>query len=365
MSIFFIAISIVVAFIAVFLQQKKFGKKPAGERLTKIRLSSNYYNGSFQNLNHTPALAEGVTLYSVLKEFFFERKNRITPVDSIPSVKTDLISIPVDRDVLVWFGHSSYFMQLDGKRILVDPVFSGSASPLPFGTKAFKGTNIYSTEDIPPIDYLFISHDHWDHLDYKTILNLKPKVKNVICSLGTAEHLVYWGYDERIVVEKDWHEKISLEEGFVVFTKPARHFSGRGLKRNMTQWTSFVLQTPSYKIFIGGDSGYDSHFMKIGIDHGPFDLAILENGQYNKKWKYIHTLPEEFLLVASELKANRVLPVHCSKFALANHPWDEPLIKLIENNKKVGLSIATPMIGEIVDLQNSKQQFSEWWKGIN
>ncbi len=257
----------------VFLQQKKFGKIPAGERLNLIRQSPNYKDGSFQNLSHTPALAEGVSFFEVLKEFFFERKKRIRPVDPIPSIKTDLHTLDLHEDVLVWFGHSSYFMQIDGKRILVDPVFSGSASPLPFGTRAFKGSDIYSTEDIPEIDFLFITHDHWDHLDYKTIVRLKPKIKTVICSLGTAEHFIYWGYDKNIIREKDWFEKIDLQEGFTVFTRPARHFSGRGLKRNLAQWTSYVLQTPHLKIFIGGDSGYDSHFKKTGEEFGPFDLA--------------------------------------------------------------------------------------------
>ena len=365
MMIFLLTIFIVFVFVVVFLQQKKFGRKPTGDRLAKIRLSQNYYKGSFQNLSHTPALTEGASMFSILKEFFFERQKRIQPVDPIPSVKTDLLSLTIDRDVLVWFGHSSYFLQLDGKKILVDPVFSGSASPLPFGTKAFKGSDIYSSDDMPAIDYLFISHDHWDHLDYETMLNLKPKIRKIICSLGTAEHLVYWGFDENIIIERDWFEKISLGDGFIVFTTPARHFSGRGFKRNMAQWTSFVLQTPSFKIFLGGDSGYDEHFKNIGLDHGPFDLAILENGQYGKNWKYIHTMPEEFLQVASDLRAARVLPVHSSKFALANHAWDEPLIKLTENNKKVGLPLATPMIGEIVDLKNIHQVFSAWWKGIN
>jgi L-ascorbate metabolism protein UlaG (beta-lactamase superfamily) len=145
---------------------------------------------------------------------------------------------------------------------------------------------------------------------------------------------------------------------------PARHFSGRGLKRNLAQWTSFVLQTPGLKIFIGGDSGYDTHFKKIGDDFGPFDLAILENGQYDKNWRYIHMLPEEFLDAVADLRAKRVLPVHSSKFALANHPWDDPLIRLMENNKKRGIPIATPMIGEPIYIGNIEQKFKEWWKGV-
>jgi hypothetical protein len=194
---------IVIITIAIFLQQKKFGRVPDGARLDLISASPNYKNGSFQNLNPTPALAEGVSYFIVLKEFFIDRKERIKPTDPIPSIKTDLFSLDINDDILIWFGHSSYYMQADGKRILVDPVFSGSASPLPFGTKAFKGTDIYTVDDMPPIDYLFITHDHWDHLDYTTILALKSKIKTVICSLGTSAHLVYWGYEKKIIREED------------------------------------------------------------------------------------------------------------------------------------------------------------------
>ncbi|HXD92249.1 MAG TPA: MBL fold metallo-hydrolase [Bacteroidia bacterium] len=361
------ALFVLIAFVALvfaFMQQARFGKQPTGERLVRIKKSPNYKNGSFQNLNHTPPLAEGVTYFKMFKEVFFDKKERVKPIDKIPSTKTDLHNLDRKQDVLVWFGHSSYFMQIDGKRILVDPVLSGHASPFTFSIKAFEGADVYKTDDIPEIDYLFISHDHWDHLDYKAIKALKPKIKMVICSLGVGEHLEHWGYNPDIIIEKDWHEKFELDNGFTVNTTPARHFSGRTFKRNQSLWTSFVFQTPTMKIFIGGDSGYDTHFAEIGKNHGPFDLAILENGQYDRKWRYIHTLPDELLQVAKDIGANRVLPVHSSKFALAAHAWDEPLSKIIENNKKENLSIITPMIGEQVNLKNNNQQFTEWWKGV-
>ena len=361
------ALFVLIAFAAIvfaYMQQAKFGKLPKAKRLERIKKSPNYKNGSFQNLNHTPALAEGVTYFKMFKEVFFDKKERVKPTDKIPSVKTDLHSLDIKQDVLVWFGHSSYFMQIDGKRILVDPVLSGHASPFSFSIKAFEGTDVYQTDDIPEIDYLFISHDHWDHLDYKTIKALKPKIKTVICSLGVGEHLEHWGYNPNIIIEKDWNENFTLDNGFIVNTTPARHFSGRTFTRNKSLWMSFVLQTPTMKIFIGGDSGYDTHFAEIGKNHGPFDLAILENGQYDRKWRYIHTLPDELLQVAKDLRANKVLPVHSSKFALASHVWDEPLSKIIENSKKENLSIITPMIGEQVNLKDNSQKFTEWWKGI-
>ena len=157
------------------MQQAKFGKMPGHERLQRIKNSSNYRDGKFQNLSFTPDLTEGVGYYKVMKEFLFDRNKRSTPVDTLPSKKIDLHSLNIDENVFVWFGHSSYFMQIDGKKILVDPVMSGHASPLKFTTKAFKGTDVYTTDDIPEIDYLFISHDHWDHLDYETIIKLKQQ----------------------------------------------------------------------------------------------------------------------------------------------------------------------------------------------
>lgn len=286
------------------------------------------------------------------------------PKSIIPSVKTDLKQLDSQQNVLIWFGHSSYFLQIDGKRILVDPVLSGSASPLPGGTQSFKGTDIYTPDDFPEIDYLFISHDHWDHLDYKTIKKIKPKIKKVITGLGMGEHLEYWGYDKEFIIEKDWNETIELDKGFTVHTTPARHFSGRGFTRNKALWLSFVLKTPSMNIFLGGDSGYDTHFAEIGKQFGPFDLAILENGQYDHRWKHIHMLPDEILTAAKELRAKRVLPVHSSKFVLSTHPWKEPLERISQNNVAENLNVITPMIGEVVNLKDPNQKFSKWWEAV-
>ena len=364
MFIFFLIVFILVAGTFLFLQHPKFGKLTSGERLVKIEQSPNYKNGKFQNQSFTPDLTEGTSYYSVLKQFFFEKKIRPNPTDTIPSIKTDLLHLDKSKDILVWFGHSSYFIQIDEKRILVDPVFCGSASPLPFGVKAFEGTNNYSVADMPEIDYLFISHDHWDHLDYETVKALNPKVKQVICGLGTGEHLEYWGYDAKKIIEKDWNEKIVLADNFIINTVPTRHFSGRGITRNKALWLSFVLQTPTLKVFIGGDSGYDTHFAEIGKTFGPFDLAILENGQYDTKWRYIHLLPDEILTAAKQLQAKTVLPVHSAKFVLGNHPWDEPLELISQNSEKENIKVITPIIGEEVRLKDSLQTFTKWWRTV-
>lgn len=357
-------IILIILSAVVFMQQIKFGKLPAKERLERIKKSSNYKNGSFNSQSPTPIMSEDVSYFTFIKESFFERNKRVSPVDEIPSVKTDLLNLDKNSDVLVWFGHSSYFMQIDGKKILVDPVLSGYASPFSFSVKAFNGTNNYTTDDIPEIDYLFISHDHWDHLDYETILKLKSKIKKVISGLGTGAHFEHWGYQKNTIIEMDWNEQIVLDTGFVVNAVPARHFSGRGLKRNQSLWTAFILQTPTIKIFIGGDGGYDKHFSEIGKTFGPIDLAIIENGQYNKNWKHVHLMPDEIVKTVNDLNAKRLFTVHSSKFALGNHSWDEPLIRASANSKQANIHLLTPMIGEVVYLKDSTQQFTEWWKNV-
>jgi L-ascorbate metabolism protein UlaG (beta-lactamase superfamily) len=230
--------------------------------------------------------------------------------------------------------------------------------------KAFAGTDIYKAGDVPEIDYLFITHDHYDHLDYKTILQLKPKVRKVICPLGVGEHLQYWGYKGLDIIETDWYEAVGLAGGLKVKALPARHFSGRGFKRNNTLWCSFLLQTPSMKIFLGGDSGYDSHYREIGSKYGPVDIAIMENGQYNAAWRYIHHLPEDLIKAIQDLKAKKVLPVHSGKFSLSNHAWDEPLETLSQLIKQTDTRLLTPMIGQVVELNEENQQFSYWWREV-
>lgn len=353
-----------LAMVYFFMKQPQFGKLPSGERLKTIQNSPNYKNGAFQNLNHTPDLTEGANLFTVMKEFLFSKNEAKKPNGIIPTTKTDLKESNPAEDVIVWLGHSSYFLQIDGKKILVDPVLSGSASPISFTTKAFKGSDVYTADDFPEIDYLFISHDHWDHLDYKTILQLKPKIKKVICGLGTGAHFEHWGFETDKIIEKDWNETITLEGNFVVHTVSARHFSGRGFKRNQSLWMSYVLQTPTSKIFIGGDSGYDDHFTKIGEEFGPFDISILENGQYDKSWKYIHMMPEEVIQASKDLKSKMLLPVHSGKFVLANHNWNEPLIKISELAQINNIDLMTPRIGEKAYLKQ-KVKFDKWWEFPN
>ncbi|MEN9444468.1 MAG: hypothetical protein RIS47_1358 [Bacteroidota bacterium] len=354
-----ISIAATVA-LAVFLHHPKFGKLPSGERLARIEKSANFQDGKFVNLHTTPVMTEGVNYFTVIKDLLFSANKK--PTVPIPTQKTDLLHLDPTEDLLVWFGHSSYFMQLSGKRILVDPVLSGAASPVAFTTRAFEGTDVYTVDELPSIDYLFITHDHWDHLDYDTILKLKTKVGKIICTLGTGAHFEYWGFNPNILIEQDWYESSSLDSGFVVHTLPARHFAGRGLRANKALWAAFLLETPSFKVYIGGDGGYDTHFAEIGAKYGPIDLAILENGQYDKNWKYIHMMPEQVLQAGTDLKAKRLFPVHSGKFALANHAWNEPLRRITALNNARQMPLVTPMIGEKVALQDSVQVFRNWWE---
>lgn len=346
------------------MQQPPFGSLPSGERLERINKSPHFSKGQFQNIHNTPSLAEGVSMLTVMRKFFFGKSNRNKPSGMLPSRKVDLLNLDPGKNIIVWFGHSSYFIQVDGKRILVDPVFSGSASPLSFTTNSFPGTDVYTTEDMPEIDYLFISHDHWDHLDYSTILKLKPKVKQLITGLGTAAHLDRWGYDMNKVIEKDWDEEIILEKGFIVHTVSARHFAGRTFKRNQAIWMSFALKTPTVNLFLGGDSGYDTHFADAGNKYGPFDLAILECGQYNEYWKYIHMLPEEIVQAGIDLKAKKILPVHWAKFSLSIHDWDEPIKRAKAEADKKGMPLLHPMIGQALDLNNPAPS-TNWWENVD
>lgn len=346
----------------LIMHQTAMGRLPTGERLKRVQASPNYKDGAFQNLSFTPELTNNATYGSMVRDMLFNPNKRTAPTMALPSVKTDLHQLP-EGDVLVWLGHASYFMRLDGATYLIDPVLSGRASPVPFTVGSYAGTDPYQTLDFPAIDYLLISHDHWDHIDYPVIAQLKGKIKRVITGLGTGEHFAAWGFDEAMITELDWYDSVTLNNGAQLTATPARHFSGRGFNRNQSLWLSFVLQTSQRKLFLGGDSGYDSHFAKIGQQYGPFDLAILENGQYGKSWANIHSMPEETAQAARDLRTQVLLPVHWGKFTLALHNWDEPIERLIKAQVAGDPKLITPMIGEPVYL-GQNQTFGQWWQDV-
>lgn len=332
----------------LFMNQPSFGRTPRGERLERIKRSPHYRDGSFHNEREVPMFTSDKSRVKGMLEFLFRKKEGLRPEKPLPVIKTDLKKMPIDENVLVWFGHSSYLIQTDGKRILVDPVFC-NASPVSFINKPFKGTDAYHPEDMPDIDYLIITHDHWDHLDYETVTALKDRVGNVICALGVGEHFEYWGFDKERIIELDWNEDATLDSSFIIHCLPARHFSGRGPNPNKTLWASFLMETPSQNIYVAGDGGYDIHFAAIGERFPSIDLAILENGQYNEEWRYIHLMPEYMAQAAKDLKAKKILTVHHSKYALAKHRWDEPLTNAHHLAEKDSLNVLIPQIGEKVN----------------
>ena len=349
---------------ALYLQQPKFGSLPDGARLEKLESSPHYSNGKFQNLVPTTVVVNERNLLSLWWDFLFAKKERLTPSEAIPVVKTDLKIFDISSDVVIWLGHSSYYMQLGGKRILIDPVFSAYASPVSFANKAFAGTNLYTAEDMPEIDCLIISHDHWDHLDYFSIIALKPKINHVVCGLGVGNYFAQWGFEEKRIHEADWYEQVPLEDNFLVHVLPARHYSGRMLSKDKTLWIGAAFVTRERQVFFSGDSGYGPHFKEIGERFRGFDLAILDAGQYDTNWPSIHMTPEEAAQAAEELQTHSLLLGHIGKFAIANHPWDEPFQRIVSASQNKPYQLITPLIGEIVELANSQQVFSRWWEQV-
>jgi L-ascorbate metabolism protein UlaG (beta-lactamase superfamily) len=399
------------------------GKTPSGARQQRILHSPNYRDGAFQNLLPTEVLKKGTSMWKLIRE------NRHKPTDNhppkpIPSIRTDLNTLPKDAATIVWFGHSSYLLQLGITRILVDPVFSGNASPVTLFAKAFPGSDIYKPQDMPTtLDAILLTHDHYDHLDYKTIQQLAPRTNHFYTSLGVGAHLEYWGIPAAKITELDWWESVDLDPtgrpispgtgpssasispastsaspssaiispsstsispsspgidtsspstpNLRITATPARHFSGRTFRRGKTLWSGFVLKTPNpenavgaskpLNLFLGGDSGYGPHFQSIGEKFGPFELAILECGQYGIHWPSIHMFPEQTAQAAIYLKAQALFPVHWGKFSLSLHPWNEPIRRVKAAADAANLPITTPKIGQPFNI-NHNYPIEPWYE---
>ena len=357
MWIFLIVILALAAIVAGVLAHPAFGVYRHVSK-EKIERSPNYYDGMFQNQEPTQQFTGKGSRKTAAEPLKVESRKTASlkegrvPTKPIPAVKTDLKALPTDSDWLVWFGHSSYLFCLDGKRFLVDPVLKPEF-PSSLMLKAFPGTDIYRPDDLPEIDVLIITHEHWDHMDYATLRDIRTKVQTVVCPLGIADYLRYWGYSDEQIIEMDWYDfsdfRLSTFDLFITCL-PSRHFSNRLLgARNQTLWASFLIETGGRKVYIGGDGGYDKRFREIRERFGKIDLAFLENGQYNENWRYIHTTPEGLEQAMSDLQAEQYFTVHHDKFALAMHPWQEP-----ENNARTiatkhHLRLLDAKIGEKVD----------------
>ena len=369
MVLFIILSSSIVSLFGIgyaVLHSPSFGTLPSGERKERILRSPNYLDGRFQNRYPMPPSLQRPSLgdrVKILWRFLFDRPKDIRPTDSIPIVRHDLKKLDRSEDLIVWFGHSGYLLQMDGVRYLIDPVFVEGA---PFGimNAFFRGTKVFDVADLPEIDYLIITHDHWDHLDYHVAKELQRHVRKVYTGLGVGAHLERWGYRPDQIVELDWDESTPTTEGGRVHCLPTQHFSGRGLTSAQSLWASFVLQGTKHSVYVGGDGGFSPHYAVIGKQFPQLDLAILENGQYSEQWSGIHMLPEHLGETMHALGAKRILTVHHAKFALSMHPWKEPLEHAKRLRDEEGLPILMPRIGQIVRYTDSTFSTDDWWEQL-
>ena len=367
MVLFIILSSSIVSLFGIsyaVLHSPSFGALPSGERKERILRSPNYRDGRFQNRYPMPPSLQRPSLgdrIKILWRFLFDRPKDVRPTDSIPVVRHDLKKLDRSEDLIVWFGHSGYLLQMDGVRYLIDPVFVEGA---PFGmmNAFFRGTKVFDVADLPEIDYLIITHDHWDHLDYHVAKELQRRVRKVYTGLGVGAHLERWGYRPDQIVELDWDESTPTAEGGRMHCLPTQHFSGRGLTSAQSLWASFVLQGTKHSVYVGGDGGFSPHYAIIGKQFPQLDLAILENGQYSEQWSGIHMLPEHLGETMHALGAKRILTVHHAKFALSMHPWKEPLEHAKRLRDEEGLPILMPRIGQIIRYTDSTFTTDDWWE---
>lgn len=349
--------------IVAFLQHSLFGSLPDGERLDRIDNSPNYVDGGFRNQIDTPMLTTDESQVSLLLSDLFN-KGQTHPPAALPTFKTDLNGLDAAQNLVIWLGHSSYYVQLGGQRILIDPVFSTNASPVPQTNLAFEGTSLYAADDMPQIDILLITHDHYDHLDYPSIKALHPKVKKVITGLGVGAHFERWGYDMQTMYEADWHETIEQTASLQIVVTPARHFSGRTFTKDQSLWVGFALLSPERRIFFSGDSGYAPHFAEIGQQHGPFDWVTLDSGQYDSRWANVHMNPEQAAQAADDLLASALTPAHIGRFSISAHDWDDPFKRIVAASQDRGYALWTPEIGRPIHLDGRAQVFTAWWETI-
>jgi len=331
------------------------GKSPQGEELTRLEALPNYKDGSFENLAER---ADTTIKHNLL---FHHRPKAVRPSHALPWVKTDLNTLTTPAPTVVWFGHSSLLIKTQEGNILIDPIFSNHAGPVPGVITAFPGTTHYNAGDMPTVDVLIISHDHYDHLDYRTLKKLKDRIKMAVVPMGVGADLVYWGFDPKKIIELNWNQSVILPAGLQITAAPAQHKSNRTYgKENKTLWASYVIQAGRYRMFYSGDSGYGPHFKQIGQQYGPFDVALLECGQYSPNWPWTHLWLGQAAQAAIDLQARLLQPIHWGKFKEADHPWNEPIEKLLPAAQKLGVPVNVPRIGEPYTL-GAPPDTTVWW----
>lgn len=262
---------------------------------------------------------------------------------------------------VAWLGHSSSFVQMGEKNILIDPVLTEYASPVSFvGAKRFSEIAL-SCENVPEIDVLFISHDHYDHLDYQTIREIDSKVKNYVLPLGIDSYFLGWGVDKNKLHTLDWWEETELD-GITYTLTPAQHYTGRNpLKQNITLWGGLYIKDNSHSLYYTGDSGYYDVFQRVYAQLGEADLMLVEDGQYENGWSECHMMPEQSVQAVKDAHAKWAIPVHWGTFSISNHAWNDPIIRITAEAGKQGVNVATPRIGQLIDYDSISEYQERWW----
>lgn len=341
-----------------------FGGNPTKEQKENYKRLDNYVNGEFVNEVPTSLTIGSDNSASVIKNSNASDEDR-NPTSQIPVSQIDWNKIKSEKDSLTWLGHSAFLISIDNKKILLDPMLGSIASPVSFaGFKRYKYSEdmLHIIDEMPPIDAVFISHDHYDHLDYQSIIKLKSKVSHFLVPLGVSAHLIRWGVPKEKITELNWWDEMKYKDLTIALT-PSRHFSGRGIfNSNTTLWGGWVIIGKKTRLYTSGDGGYGPHFKEIGKKYGPFDITLIEGGQYDQRWANIHMTPEQSVQANLDVNGKNMILMHWGAFTLAHHGWKEPIERALKEAKKVGVKLSTPEIGKTVPLDSKLDiPSSSWW----
>lgn len=364
MVLIFVSLILIVTVGYLYLNPE-FGAGISSEEKELYQKSPQWNGSKFVNASRTEVEIGLSNMPGLLKKQFSQTEGR-RPHTDLEVFAFDSISWQQDhlQNKIIWFGHSTALMKMNGLNILIDPMFGDDTAPVaPFKSSRFSKHTLDIIDMLPPIDAVFISHDHYDHLDYRSIKRLKEKVKHFYVPLGVGRHLVRWGVKEDKISQLDWWDKVRILDLQITFV-PARHFSGRGFTdRGQSLWGGYAFISASSRIYWSGDSGYDTHFKEIGEKLGPFDWAFVECGQYNELWHAIHMYPEEAVQAAIDVKASIAVPIHWGAFTLALHDWKDSVERFSLEAKNKDLPIAMPELGKVVDL-NGVPSDEFWWQVV-
>jgi L-ascorbate metabolism protein UlaG (beta-lactamase superfamily) len=343
---------------------KQFGAKVTEAEKEAYQRSPQWDGQKFNNLEETIMKVPFKALPKLMFNQLFGR-GKLQPKTPIPHVPFDKEAFLKDSDStkFIWFGHSAILCRMHGKTIFIDPMLGPDAAPIaPFKIKRFNTISLDLIDELPPIDLLIMSHDHYDHLDLKSMERLAPKVNQYFTALGVSRHLESWGVAKDKITEFDWWEAHDFEGIKITFT-PTRHFSARGMRdRFHGLWGGWSMKSSNEHIWFSGDGGYGEHFKEIGAKLGPFDMAFMECGQYNKLWRPIHLFPEECIRAAQEANAKKIMPVHWGSFTLSDHPWKEPVEQFIAESEKENAIWFVPQIGAPFALKDTENLQERWWE---